>query len=87
MNDIWITDLDTYLEICELALKHGKKAGDSMQEEFDEIRKKYQDKIKHLSQTEKDVDQITGDLRENGLRILNLNEEERKRKKKDNEKL
>lgn len=84
MNDMWQMTIEQYLEICDLALKHGKKAGDNMQEEFDEIRKKYQ--LKHLGITDKDIDMLTGELRDKGKKVLNLNEEERKRKRKNNEK-
>jgi len=34
-----------------------------------------------LGETEKDADLLTGDLREEGLKVLNLNEEQRKREK------
>jgi len=40
MNDMWIITAEIYLEIIELAQKHGKKQGDSMQEEFEEVKKK-----------------------------------------------
>lgn len=73
-NLVWAIGLETYLEIIELATKHGKKAGDSMQEEFEEVLKKKKDKFKLLGGTNKDVDLITGDLREEGQNILNLNE-------------
>jgi hypothetical protein len=81
---MWLITAEIYQEIIELALSHGKKAGDSMQEEFDEIRKKHSE-IKHLGITDKDIDMLTGELRDKGQKILNLNEEERKRK--NNEKL
>ena len=78
-NQAWHMDLGTYIEICELALKHGKKPGESMQEEFIEVLKKKQDKIKLIGETDKDVDLLTGNLRESGLKILNLKEIERKK--------
>lgn len=81
-NQAWKLDIGTYLEICELALKNGKKPGQSMQSEFEEILKKKKDKIKLLGETDKDIDLLTGDLRENGLKILNMKEIERK---KDND--
>jgi len=79
MNDMWLITAEIYEEIINLALSHGKKAGDSMQEEFEEIRKKHSE-IQHLGSTEKDIDMITGEMRDRGQKILNLNEEERKRK-------
>ena len=39
MNDMWLITAGIYQEIIELALTHGKKEGESMQEEFEEIRK------------------------------------------------
>jgi len=79
MNHAWLLDLKTYLEIISLAEKHGKKAGDSMQEEFNEIMKKHSEKIKSLGAINKDVDLLTGDLREEGFNILNLNELDRRK--------
>ena len=83
MNDMWLITAEIYEEIINLALSHGKKAGDSMQEEFEEIRKKHSE-IQHLGSTEKDIDMLTGELRDRGQKILNLNEEERKRKNNEN---
>jgi len=82
MNDMWLITPEIYEEIINLALSHGKKTGDSMQEEFEEIRKKHSE-IQHLGSTEKDIDMLTGELRDRGQKILNLNEEERKRKRNE----
>lgn len=79
-NLAWAIDLETYLEIIELATKHGKKTGDNMQEEFEEILKKKKDKFKLLGGTDKDADLLTGDCREKGLKVLNLNELDRRKK-------
>jgi len=43
--------------------------------------KKRHSEIQHLGCTDKDIDQITGDLREEGKRVLNLKEEEERRRK------
>jgi hypothetical protein len=80
---MWLITAEIYEEIINLALSHGKKAGDSMQEEFEEIRKKHSE-IQHLGTTDKDIDMLTGELRDRGQKILNLNEEERKRKNNEN---
>ena len=80
MNNVWNINLDTFLEIMELAKKRGKKAGESMQEEFEEVRKKHPEKFKHLGTTDKDGDLLTGDLREEGIKVLNLDEIERGKK-------
>jgi len=81
MKHAFMMDIDTYLEIVELAHKHGKKAGDSLQAEFEEVLKLKKVKIKYLGATNKDADLLTGDLREEGLNILNLNEIERQKKR------
>ena len=83
MNDMWLITTEIYEEIINLALSHGKKAGESMQKEFEEIRKKHSE-IQHLGTTDKDIDMLTGELRDKGQKILNLNEEERKRKNNEN---
>ena len=77
-KDVWMLTIEQFDELIELASKHGKKAGDDMSEEFLEIKKKHN--FKYLGNTNKDIDLLTGDLREQGLKILNLHEEERKRK-------
>ena len=81
MKQMWKLDIDTALEIFELAKSHGKKAGDNCQVEFDEIKKKYPEKFKDLGITNQDVDLLTGNLREKGLKILNLKEIERRKLK------
>jgi hypothetical protein len=82
-QDVWVMDIDTYLQVIELALKNGKKPGDSIQEEFEEILRNRKNNIKHIGETNKDVDLLTGNLRENGLKILNLKEIERRKNEKD----
>ena len=79
-NIVWLSDIDTIMEVYELALKHGKKTGDNIQEEFEEVMKKYPEKFKSLGGTNKDVDLVAGDLREEGLKILNLKELDRRKK-------
>ena len=81
---MWLITAEIYQEIIELALSHGKIEGDSMQEEFDEVRKKHSE-LRHLGTTDKDIDMLTGELRDKDKKVINLNEEERKRK--NNEKL
>lgn len=78
MSDIHLIDINTYFMIVDLAQKHGKKAGESMQEEFEELRAKYPEKFQYLGFTDKDTDQLTGDLREFGLRVFNPKENERR---------
>jgi hypothetical protein len=77
-------DIDTYIEIMEEAIKlgkeRGKKEGDNIEQEFFEIAAKLgkMEKIQHLGQTEKDIDLLSGNLRENGLKVFNIKEIERR---------
>ncbi len=80
-NLIWLFDIDTYLAICELAKKHGKKAGESMREEFIEVMKFNRDKFRLLGYTDKDMDLLTGEMREKGLRVFNPKEKRRRNKR------
>ena len=85
MNNIWTLDINTYIEIMEEAIKLGKERGkiegENLEKEFFEVAEKkgLTNKIKHLGQTELDKDMIVGNLRENGLKILNLDEEKRRK--------
>lgn len=77
---VWLIDLDTYSEIIELAQKRGKKVGDSMQQEFEEVLKKKKQKFELLGHTDQDIDLLTGNIREMGLKVLNLKEIQRRKK-------
>ena len=78
-------DINTYIKIMEEAIKlgkeRGKKAGDNLEVEFFEVAEKLGklNNIKHLGQTEMDKGLITGNLRENGINILDLDEEKRRK--------
>ncbi len=74
---MWSITANDYIEIVELAQKHGKKEGDSMEEEVLEVMEK-KDK-KPFGTTNKDVDMLTGELRDKGLKVRNLKEEERRK--------
>jgi rRNA maturation endonuclease Nob1 len=74
----FIMDISTYLEIVELAKKHGKKPGDEMNEELIEVMKK-KGKIQYLGKTDKDLDLLAGELRERGIRVFNPKEEQRRK--------
>lgn len=69
---------EIYDDAIKLAKKRGKKIGDNIGQEFMEIAKKKNKKIKCLGQTLMDSDLLTGNLREQGIKVLNLNEEKRK---------
>jgi len=83
-NNLWSISIDDYLIIMEEAIvlgkERGKKEGDNLEQEFFEIAKKkgILDKIKHLGQTEMDKDLLIGNMREEGLKILDLDEEKRR---------
>lgn len=77
---LWTIDINTYMDVVHLAKNHGKKIGDNMQSEFEEILKTKKDKIKLLGITETDIDLLAGNLREHGVKVLNLKEIERKRR-------
>jgi hypothetical protein len=64
-----------YPEAVELAKQHGKKVGEDFGEEMFEIAKKYNIKIDCIGKTEQDASLLTGNLREEGNKVLNLNEE------------
>ena len=72
--------LKIYPEAVELARQRGKKPGDDFGEEFQEIAKKLNIKITYLGKSEMDASLLTGNLREEGKKILNLNEEMDKEK-------
>ena len=83
MNNLWTTDLNTYIKIMEeaitLAKQRGKKEGDNIEAEFFEIAQKQglKEKINHLGATEMDKDMILGNLREEThKKILDLTTKE-----------
>jgi hypothetical protein len=85
MNGVWILkSMDAYLLMYDKAVAHGKKPGDSMQEEFQEVLKEHPEWFDFKGTTEDDIDVITGNLREQGKKIFNLNEYERQRERDKN---
>jgi len=79
MNQMWMINGDAYSLIYDLAVKHGKKPGDSMEAEFKEILKKHPEMFTLLGKTDKDADQVTGELREAGIKVINPKEIERRK--------
>lgn len=76
--------LQCYEDAVKLARSRGKKPGEDFGKELFEIAKQkglIKD-IECIGTTNKDADLLTGDLREKGLKVLNINEEIRKKKKK-----
>ncbi len=70
----WLTDIDTTIEVYELA----KKEKITLQEAFEKVLKVRDDKIKLLAITDKKESTLTGDLRESGLKVFDLNEKARR---------
>lgn len=84
MNKLFtMKSLDVYLAVCDLAIKNGKKPGDSMQSEFDEVMKQHPEWFGYIGESEKDLDMLTGDLREKGKKVLNIHEIERQQGNKN----
>jgi len=85
MNNLYLINPEDYLTIMEEAIKlgkeRGKKEGDNIEQEFFEVAKKKGklNNIKHLGQTEMDKDLLLGNLREEGIKIFNLDEEKRRK--------
>jgi predicted ATP-grasp superfamily ATP-dependent carboligase len=85
MNNLFSMSISDYIEIMEEAIilgkERGKKEGDDLTQEFFEIaaKKNKLEKIKHLGQTEMDKGLIVGNLREEGIKILDLDEEKRRK--------
>lgn len=77
---LYMTDVSTMIEVYELAKERGKKSGDNIQAEFIEIMSKKQDKFKILGTTDKDIDMLTGELRDRKMNVLNLKEIDRRQK-------
>jgi hypothetical protein len=77
-----MTDVDITLEIYDLALSRGKKPGEDIQKEFEEVLKNKPDRFTFLGNIgeDMDIDLLVGNLRERGLKILNLKEIERRMK-------
>jgi len=74
----WLTDIDTTIEVYELA----KKEGITLQEAFEKVLKVRDDRIKILAISDQRENTLTGDLRESGLKVLDINEEAKKNENK-----
>ena len=70
MNSLWNIDLDTYIEVMELAQANGKKPGDSMQEEFLEIMKKKE--IKPLGHSELNKEELIQEYISKDKKVLDI---------------
>lgn len=71
MKKGYVMTISDYLEIVELAKANGKKQGDSMQEELEEVLSK-KENVKSIL-LDDDIELLKGNLRENGYhKILDL---------------
>lgn len=80
MKKLWNITINQYFEIIDLAKKNGKVPGNSMMEEFEIIAKKYN--LNCIGETDKDIDILAGDLREENIKVLNIKEIERQNENK-----
>lgn len=78
MNDVWSLSVDDYLEIVKRSRELGIKTGESMEEVLKEYMKEKGQKP--IGKTDKDLDLLSGELREEGVKVLNMNELKRKNK-------
>jgi len=80
MNAVFACSIEDYLTIMEEAVilgkERGKKTGDNLEKEFFEVAKKKNLMPQFLGKTEQDIDLIAGNLREDGLKILNMREQQ-----------
>lgn len=72
MNNLFMLDIDTALEIYDLAKARGKKEDDDLQNEFNEIFRKHPEKFKHLGITDMDSQLLKGNLEEEHFKIIDL---------------
>ena len=69
-----IKNIEAYAMILERALANGKIAGQSMKEEFDQVIQEHPEWFEIVGETDLDVDMLTGELRDRGVRVFNFNE-------------
>jgi hypothetical protein len=64
----------------QLAYRNNKKPGEGLAEEAIAVAQRHPEWITLIGNTDMDADQLTGELREQGVKVRNLNEEERRKK-------
>ncbi len=72
--------------MMQLAYKNMKKPGAGLAEELTEVARRHPEWVTIIGKTEMDADLMTGNMRELNpkLKILNLNEERRKKEGENN---
>ena len=74
MKYLWNITIEDYKEAIELAKKHGKKAGDSMEAEFLEVMKNKNKKP--LGATELTTEELMKEQASHGKSVLNIETDE-----------
>lgn len=74
-----INDVRAIPLIKQLCYKNCKKAGEGVAEEAVEVSKRHPEWVTIIGSTDYDADMLTGNLRERGMKILNLNELKRRK--------
>ena len=69
-----IKNIEAYAMIIELAQANGKVAGQSMKEEFEQVRQEHPEWFEVIGHIDMDVDLLGGELRERGVKVFNFNE-------------
>lgn len=72
MNSLWQINFDGYFEIVKRSKEAGLKPGDDMTPIF--LKYMEEKGNKPIGNTDMDIDLLAGNLRENGLKILNMKE-------------
>jgi len=75
-----INDFRALPLMYQLGYKNGKKDGTGLAEEALEVSKRHPSWVTILGTTKQDAGMITGNLREQGVKVLNIQELERRRK-------
>lgn len=81
MGDMWIVTFEDVLLTMELAKKHGKKKGESYEEEFLTIMKIKQ--IKPVCSTDKNMDELKDEFTKKGYNVGDLTDLINKLKKSE----
>lgn len=81
MNTIWLVkNWKTLILLYQIGFRNGLKSGESpTDKEYYEVYKRHPDWLEPLGQTNIDLDMLTGELRERGLKVLNTRELERRK--------
>lgn len=79
-----LNDTRALILMYQLGFKNNKKPGEGLAEEALEVSKRHPDWITIIGKTEMDADMLAGNLREEGKKVLNLNELKRQKEGDNN---